>query len=121
VEFFITSALVLGLLVVPGLINYFFNRWFGPAAESPPKLELLAASLSLTFVIIVLDVLTVLLISLGWDGLKEQIQDFVRLGLAGFGEKRPIALSGVLAAVSVAYMALMALLGTFRIPGRYLR
>ncbi len=120
-EFLIASALVLGLLVVPGLINYFFNRWFGPAEESPSKLELLAASLSLTFVVIVLDILGVLLISLAWDGLKEQIQDFVQLGLAGFGEKRPVALSGVLAAVSIAYMALMALLGAFRIPGRYLR
>jgi hypothetical protein len=122
VEFFITWALILGLLVVPGLVNYYTNSYFSPPGTLlAPRLELLAASLALTFAVLVLDVLVVLLVSLGWDELKEEISDFVQLGLVGFGRERPIALTGVLAAVSMACMALMALLGVFRIPSRFVR
>ena len=121
-EFFITWAIVLGLIVVPGLINYYVNRYYTPAGTAlAPRLELIAASLVLTFVILVGDILVVLLISLGWEELKEEISDFVGMGLVGFGRERPIALPGVLTAVSVACMALMALLGTFRIPSRFVR
>ncbi len=121
-EFFSTLAIVLGLIVVPGLINYYVNRYYTPAGTAlAPRLELIAASLVLTFVILVGDILVVLLISLGWDELKEEIGDFVGMGLVGFGRERPIALTGVLTAVSVACMALMALLGTFRIPSRFVR
>ncbi len=121
-EFFITWAIVLGLIVVPGMLNYFVNRYYTPpGATLAPTLELIAASLTLTFVILAVDILVVLLISLGWDELKEEIADFVQSGLVGFGRQRPIALTGVLTAVSVASMALMALLGTFRIPGRFVR
>ena len=121
-EFFITSALILGLLVVPGLINYYVNRYYTPAATTmAPTLELIAASLTLTFAILVLDILVALLIALGWDEPKEEIADFVQLGLVGFGQERPIALTGVLSAWSLACMALMALLGAFRIPSRFVR
>ncbi len=121
-EFFITWAIALGFIVVPGLINYYINRYYTPPGTAlAPKLELIAASLALTFVLLVADMLVVLLISLGWDDLKEEIADFVQLGLADFGRDRPIALTGVLTAVSGGYMALMALLGVFRIPGRFVR
>ncbi len=121
-EFLITWAIVLGLIVVPGLINYFVNRYYTPSGTTTaPRLELIAASFSLTFAILVLDIMVVLLISLGWDDLKEEIADFVNLGLAGFARERPIALTGVLTAVSVGCMAVMALLGTARIPSRFLR
>lgn len=121
-EFFVTWAVILGLLVVPGLANYYFNRWFAePAQPQPQRLELVAASLSLTFALLVAAAFVVLLISLGWEGLKDEIGDFVQGGLKGYGQNRPIALTGVLTAVSLAEMALMAILGVFRVPGRFLR
>ena len=122
VEFFITWSLILGLLVVPGLINYYVNRFYTPqGAPLAPPPELIAASLALTFALLVVAMLVTLLVSLGYDELKEEIADFVQLGIAGYGRDRPIALSGVLAAVSVAHTALMALLGTLRIPSRFVR
>ena len=121
-EFFITWAIILGLLVVPGLINYYVNRYYTPPATTTAStLELVAASLTLTFALVVLDIVVALLVSLGWDELKEEISDFVQLGLVGYGQDRPIALTGVLSANSVAAMALMALLGVFRIPSRFVR
>ena len=33
-DFLIIWALVLGMLVVPGLINYFVNRYYAPATSS---------------------------------------------------------------------------------------
>ncbi len=93
-EFFITSAFFLGLFVVPGLINYYVNRYYTPSATTTaPTLELVLASLTLTFAILVLDVAAVLLVSLGWDELREQIADFVQLGLLDFARERPIALT----------------------------
>ena len=121
-EFFITWALILGLLVVPGLINYFVNRYYSPAGTTvAPTLELIAASLTLTFLLLVVAVLVVVGISLAWDELKDELSDFVQAGLVGYGQNRPIALSGVLSAVSVGEMALLALLGAFRIPSRFVR
>ena len=121
-EFFITWSLILGLLVVPGLINYYVSRYYTPqGAPLAPTLELVAASLAVTFALLVVAMLVTLLASLGYDELKEEISDFVQLGLAGYGRDRPIALSGVLAAVSVAHTALMALLGTLRVPSRFVR
>ena len=121
-EFFITWSLVLGLLVAPGLVNYFVNRYYAPPGSSlAPTLELVIASLVLTFAVVVASILVVLLVALGWDDLKEELSDFVQLGLVGYGQNRPIALSGVLSAVSVGEMALLALLGAFRIPSRFVR
>ncbi len=121
-EFFITLAFVLGLFVVPGLINYYVNRYYTPSATTTaPTLELVVASLTLTFAILVLDVGGVLLVSLGWDELREQIADFVQLGLLDFARERPIALTSVLSAYSVSCMILLALLGVFRIPSRFMR
>lgn len=121
-EFFITWALILGLFVVPALANYYVNRYYTPPGTShAPTIEMLGASLTLMFAVLVIDVLIVLLIALGWEGLKEEIADFVQMGLADYGRDRPIALSGVLAAYSVFCLALMTLLGALRIPSRFVR
>ncbi len=121
-EFFITLAILLGLLIVPGLINYYVNRYFTPpGTTTAPTLELLTASLTLTFAILVLDVGAVLLVALGWDELKGQIADFVQMGLLDFARDRPIALTGVLTALSVSYMAVLGLLGVLRVPSRWIR
>jgi len=46
VDFFITWSLALGLLVVPGLINYFVNRYYTPPGTSMAStLELVAIPL----------------------------------------------------------------------------
>ena len=121
-EFFITWALILGLLVVPGLINYYVSRYFTPqSAPLAPAPELIGASLAVTFALLVTAVLVTLLVSLAYDQLKNEISDFVQRGLVGYGRNRPIALSGVLSAVSIAHTALMALLGTLRIPSRFVK
>ena len=121
-EFFITWAIILGLVVVPGAINYYCNRWFAePRQQEPNRLELAAASLGLPIVILVAAAFVVLLISLGWDGLSDEIGDFVQGGVKGYGQTRPIALSGVMTGVSLALMGLLGLLGTLRVPARFLR
>ncbi len=121
-ELFITLALILGLFIVPGLINYFVNRYFTPpGTTTAPTLELLTASLTLTFAILVLDVMAVLLVSLGWDELKDEIADFVQMGLLDFARDRPLALTGVLTAYSVSCMSILGLLGVLRVPSRFIR
>ena len=121
-EFFITWAFVLGLIVAPGLVNYYVNRYYTPPGTmTASTLELVVASLTLAFAILVLDILVALLVALGWDELKEDIADFVQLGLLDFARDRPIGVTGVLSAWSLACMALMALLGVFRIPSRFVR
>ncbi|MCH7698935.1 MAG: hypothetical protein IH865_08370 [Chloroflexi bacterium] len=121
-EIFITLAFILGLFIVPGLINYYVNRYFTPpGTTTAPTLELLTASLTLTFAILVLDVMAVLLVSLGWDELKDEIADFVQMGLLDFARDRPLALTGVLTAYSVSCMAILGLLGVLRVPSRFIR
>ena len=121
-EFLITWALALGLIVAPGLVNYYVNRYYSsPGTTMAPTLELVVASLTLAFATLVVAVLITLLAALGWDDLNGEIEAFVELGLVGYGQDRPIATPGVLSAVSVASMALMALLGAFRVPGRFVR
>jgi len=122
VEFFITWALALGLIVAPGLVNYYVNRYYSPPGTSmAPTLELVIASLTLAFATLVVAVLLALLVSLGWSDLQNEVEAFVELGLVGYGQDRPIATPGVLSAVSVASMALMALLGALRVPARFVR
>jgi hypothetical protein len=121
-ELFITLALVLGVFIIPGLINFYVNRYFAPAdGPSFPKLDLLTASLTLTFAILVLDVLGVLVIAAVWDGLKDDIADFVQMGLLDFARDRPIALTSVLTAYSTSCMVILGLLGALRVPSRFLR
>jgi hypothetical protein len=121
-EFFITWALILGLLVVPAMVNYFVNRYYSqPSKSLAPTIELIAASLTLTFAVLVIAILIVVGASLGWNDLKHELEDFVQLGLKGYGQNRPIALPGVLSAVSIGEIALLALLGAFRIPSRFVR
>ena len=121
-EFFITLAIVLGLFVVPGLINYYVHRSLAPAgSNSASALELVVASLTLTFAILVLDVLMVLVTALMWDQLKDQIAEFVQAGLVDYARNRPIALTGVLSAYSVSCMAILGLFGVLRVPSRWVR
>ena len=121
-DLFITLAIILGLFVVPGLVNYYVNRFLAPAAgNSAPTLELVAASLTLTFAILVFDVLAVLVTALIWDQLREQIAQFVQLGLLDYARDRPIALTGVLSAYSMSCIAVLGLLGLLRVPSRFLR
>ncbi len=121
-ELFITLAIILGLFVVPGLINYYVNRFLAPAGgDSAPALELVAASLTLTFAILVLDVLAVLVTALIWDQLRDQIAEFVQSGLVDYARNRPIALTGVLSAYSMSCMVVLTLLGLLRVPSRFVR
>ena len=121
-EFFVTWALILGLLVFPALVNYFVNRYYSPPGTSAaPTIELLAASLTITFAMVVAAVVITLGVSLGWDDLKREVESFVQLGLVGYGQDRPISFAGVLAAWSLGEMAVLALLGAFRIPSRFVR
>jgi len=122
VEFFITWSLILGLLVVPGLVNYFVNRYFSPPGSSmATTLELVAASLTLTFALLAAAVVIVLGLSLSWNDLHHEVEAFFNLGLVGYGQNRPISFSGMLAAWSLGEMALLALLGAFRVPSRWVR
>ena len=121
-EFFITWALVLGLLVAPALVNYYVNRYFTQGGTLlAPTLEVMIASLVLTFALVVAAVLGTVAASLAWSDLEDEIAAFIQLGLVGYGQDRPIALSGVLSAVSIALMSLMGLLGVMRIPSRFIR
>ena len=121
-EFFITWALILGLVVIPAMTNYFVNRYYSPqGTSSAPTPELIAASLTLTFVVLVAAVVIALGVALSWTDLKHEIEDFMQMGLVGYGKNRPIALPGVLAAVSIGETALLALLGAFRLPSRFVR
>ena len=121
-DFFIALALILGVLIVPGLINYYVNRYFtSPGTSSAPTSELVMASLTLVFVGIVFDIAALAAISLVWDGLKEEISEFVQLGLLDYARDRPIALPGALAAYSVSAIALFGLLGAVRVPSRWIR
>ena len=121
-ETFITLAIVLGLLVVPGLINYYVNRYFTtPGSTAAPTSELVTASLTLTFAMLVVDIAAVVLIAQGWSDLEDRIADFVQLGLLDFARDRPLALTGVLSVYSVLLMAFMGLLGVLRVPSRWIR
>ena len=121
-DFFITLALILGVLIVPGLINYYVNRYFtSPGTSSAPTSELVMASLTLVFVGIVFDIAALAAISLVWDGLKEEISEFVQLGLLDYARDRPIALPGGLAAYTGSAIALFGLLGAVRVHSRWIR
>ena len=121
-EFFITWAIILGLLVTPAMTNYYVSRWsLRPGEPQPSRLDHLAANLTVVLAILMAASFLVLLISLAWDGLREEIADFVQGGLKGYGQDRPIALTGVLTAVALGCTGLMAALGALRIPARFLR
>jgi hypothetical protein len=121
-EFFITWSLALGLLVVPGLINYFVNRYYTPPGTSMAStLELVAASLTLTFAVVTACIVIVLGLSISWNDLHREVEAFFNLGLAGYGQNRPVSLPAMLAAWSLGEMALLALLGAFRLPSRFVR
>ncbi|MCH7811707.1 MAG: hypothetical protein IH958_03665 [Chloroflexi bacterium] len=119
---FITISIFLGLIVAPGLINYYVNLYYTPSGTPlASRLELLVASMTLTFAVLAIDVLALLLVSLAIGDLEDEVADLVQRGLIGYAAERPIALTGVLTAFTVACMALMALLGTLRLPSRFVR
>ena len=121
-DFFITLALILGVVIVPGLINYYVCRFYTlPGTSTAPTLDLVVASLTLVFVGVVFDIAALSAVSLVWDGLKEEISEFVQLGLLDYARDRPIALPGVLAAYSLSAIALFGLLGVLRVPSRWIR
>jgi len=121
-DFFITWAIIVGLLVAPATINYYVSRWFTiPGEPLPSRLDHLAANLVLVLAVLAAAAFLILLISLAWDGLREEIADFVQGGLKGYGQDRPIALTGFLTAASLGCMGLMGALGALRVPARFLR
>ena len=117
------AAIILGaFFIVPALLNYFVNRWFvGSRPTAPGRWELAIAGFALSFVVLSVAAMLTLIISLGYDALRTQIADFVRLGWHGYAEERPIALTGVLTAIALAHMAVMTVLGWLAIPGAYLK
>jgi len=120
-DFLVAWMLIGAFIVVPGLLNYFANRWFSAGGTEPNRWELLLASFTLSFALLTLTAMITLLISLGYNDLRDQIADFVRMGLRDYAEDRPVALSGVLTGVALATMVLMTALGWLRVPARYLR
>ena len=121
-DFFITWSVITGLLIVPGLFNYFLNLAFTePGTPLPSRIELAAASVAVTFALLVVAIFVSLAIALLYNDLNDEITDFVNMGLVDYAQNRPIALTGVFSAFSVALTAVMALLGTFRFPSRIMR
>jgi len=122
VDFFITLAIIFGVVVVPGMTNYYVCRYYTlPGTSTAPTLDLVVASLTLVFAGVVFDIVAVSAISLIWDGLKEEISEFVQLGLLDYARDRPIALPGALAAYSLLSIALFGLIGVLRVPSRWIR
>ncbi len=121
-DFFITLAIIFGVVVVPGMTNYYVCRYYTlPGTSTAPTLDLVVASLTLVFAGVVFDIVAVSAISLIWDGLKEEISEFVQLGLLDYARDRPIALPGALAAYSLLSIALFGLIGVLRVPSRWIR
>jgi len=113
--------IITAFIVVPGLLNYFTSRWLVGDGGAPGRWEHVIAGFMLSFVLLTVAAMVTMFVSLGFEGLRQQIADFVRLGLRGYGDERPIALSGVLTAVALADMAIMTALGWVGIPGAYLK
>ncbi|MDI6856761.1 MAG: hypothetical protein QME71_00360 [Dehalococcoidia bacterium] len=109
-------------VVVPGLINYYANRWRTAGGGSEPgRWELVIAGFTLSFALLTVAAMVVLVIALGWEGLREELSDFINMGFVGYAEERPFALSGVLTAISLVTMVVMGLLGVMRVPARFLK
>jgi hypothetical protein len=113
--------IITAFIVVPGLLNYFTSRWLVGDGGAPGRWESVIAGFVLSFVLLTVAAMVTMLVSLGFDGLRTQIADFVRLGLRGYAVERPVALSGVLTAVALVEMAIMTGLGWVGIPGAYLK
>ena len=121
-EFFITWSLALGLLVVPGLVNYYVNRYYTPPGTSMAStLELVVASLTLTFVVLVMAILTTLCVAQVWDELEQEISAFTGSGLLSYAQNRTSAFPGVMSAIVLGEIALLTLLGALRLPSRWVR
>jgi len=120
-DFLVAWMLIGAFIVVPGLLNYYTNRWFSAGGPEPDRWELLVASFMLSFVLLTVAAMVTLLIAIGWHDLREQLSEFINKGFRGYAADRPFALSGVLTAVALATMALMTALGWMRVPARYLK
>lgn len=118
----LTAVILLSaFVIVPGLLNYYSNRRAIPGGVEPGRWELLFASLALTWALLTIAAMVVLLIALVWEGLREELSEFINKGFRGYAFDRPFALSGVLTGVSLAAMALMTALGVAQVPGRWLK
>jgi hypothetical protein len=121
-DLLLSVMIVSAFVLVPGLINYYANRWrVAGSALEPGRWELAIAGFTLSFVLLTVAAMVTLIIALGWEGLREELSDFIHMGFAGYGAERPFALSGVLTAIALATMAATGLLGVLRVPARYLR
>lgn len=121
-DILLALIVISAFVVVPGLLNYYANRLFTAEGSGVPRRwELAVAAFMLSFLVLTVAAMVTLLVSLGYDALRTQIGDFVRLGLRDYAKERPVALSGVLTAVALANMALMTALGWLRIPDAYLK
>jgi ABC-type spermidine/putrescine transport system permease subunit II len=120
-DFLVAWMFIGAFIVVPGLLNYYTNRWFSAAGAEPNRWELLAAGFVLSFVLLTVAAMITLLVAIGYHDLREQLSEFVNKGFRTYAADRPFALSGVLTAVALATMALMTAFGWLRIPARYLR
>ncbi len=113
--------LIAAFIVVPGLLNYYTNRWFSAGGAGPNRWDLLVSSFVLCFLLLTVASMVTMLVAIAYDDLREQLSEFVNHGFRGYAADRPFALSGVLTAVSLATMAIMTALGWLRIPARYLK
>jgi hypothetical protein len=121
-DFLLFVIIFSAFVLVPGLINYYANRWRTAGGGSEPgRWELVIAGFALSFVLLTVAAMVTLIIALGWKGLREELSDFINMGFVGYAEERPFALSGVLTAISVVTMVMMGLLGALRVPARYLK
>ncbi len=120
-DLLLALIIIVAFVIVPGLLNYYTSRSLMAEGGAPGRWDRLVAGFTLSFALLTVAAMITMFVSLGFGGLRGQIADFVRLGLRGYGQERPIALSGVLTAVSLADMAIMTALGWVGIPGAYLK
>src|SRR4030042_6341351 len=106
-DFLVPWMLIGAFIVVPGLLNYYTNRWFSAGGPEPTRWELLVASFTLSFLLLTVAAMVTLLIAIGWHDLREQLSEFINKGFRGYAADRPFALSGVLTAAALATTALL--------------
>ena len=94
-DLLLALIIIAAFIAVPGLLNYYTSRWLVGDGGAPGRWEHVVASFILSFVLLTVAAMVTMFISLGWDSLRTQIADFVRLGINGYAEARPVALSGV--------------------------
>jgi len=120
-ELLLAFIIISAFVVVPGMLNYYTSRWLVAGGSAPGRWEHVISGFTLAFLLLTVAAMVTMFISLGWDSLRTQIADFVRLGILGYAQERPVALSGVLTALALADMAFMTALGWIGVPAAYLK